>query len=388
MNMKTKFLIFALLSCFVISTSAQEYKPQVGFSTERGSKTTFKKNKFGDNWFISIAGAGTMLYGDDNKHQDFMDRVTVNPQIAFGKWFSPYFAVRVQGTGGALHGYVFNDNSRSSMWLQHNYYAAGHVDFMLDLSNYWAPYNEKKVFRFIPWFGLGYAQRWSENDAVDIPRTESPTLNVGILTAFRLGKRVDLNIEAQGMLLNEEFNRQSGGKLSDGIVQLSAGLTFKLGKTDFEVVEPMDYALLNDLNSQINSLRAQNDELSKRPVSCPDCPDVVPTQIVNNYAENVVYFRLNSAKIDKNQEINIFNTAEFVKDTNMPIKVIGYADKNTGTSSYNMGLSERRARAVAKQLIEKYGINSNQITIEWKGSDVQPYEINNWNRVVIMKAEK
>ena len=73
----------------------------------------------------------------------------------------------------------------------------------------------------------------------------------------------------------------------------TSGLTFKLGKTDFEVLEPMDYALLNDLNGQINSLRAANDELSKRPVSCPECQETV-TEVVNNYVDNVVYFRINS----------------------------------------------------------------------------------------------
>ena len=53
-----------------------------------------------------------------------------------------------------------------------------------------------------------------------------------------------------------------------------------------------------------------------------------------------------------------------------------------------MGLSEKRARAVAKELIDKYGVSSDQITIEWKGSDEQPYDENNWNRVVIMRAAK
>ena len=212
-------------------------------------------------------------------------------------------------------------------------------------------------------------------------------MNAGILTAFRLSKRVDLNVELQGSLLNEQFNRVSMFHLTDGIAQLTAGLTFKLGKTDFEVMEPMDYDLLNDLNSQINALRAANDELSKRPESCPECKEVV-TQVVNNYVDNVVYFRLNSSKIDKNQQINIYNTAEFMKANNAPIKVIGYADKKTGTSDYNRSLSEKRAKAVAKELIEKYGISSDQITIEWKGSDEQPYGENNWNRVVIMRAEK
>ena len=52
--MKTKVLLLALLSGFVFSVSAQEFKPQVGFSNEAGYKTNFKKNKAGDNWFISI----------------------------------------------------------------------------------------------------------------------------------------------------------------------------------------------------------------------------------------------------------------------------------------------------------------------------------------------
>ncbi|WP_293668926.1 OmpA family protein [uncultured Parabacteroides sp.] len=381
--MKTKVLLLALLCGFVFSVSAQEFKPQVGFSNEAGYKTNFKKNKAGDNWFISVAGGASVLFGDQNSEADFKNRLNFAPQFSVGKWFNPYLALRLQLNGGVLHGFV-GDNATL---MQHNKYAAAHADLLWDVTNFWAPYNEKKVFRLIPWVGLGYAQRFKTTESAEFARTESPTVNFGILTAFRLSKRVDLNVEVQGSLLNEEFNRVSMYHLTDGIGQLSAGLTFKLGKTDFEVMEPMDYALLNDLNGQINKLRAENDELSKRPVSCPECEEVV-TNVVNNYVDNVVYFRLNSAKIDKNQQVSIFNTAQFMKDKNVPIKVIGYADKKTGTGSYNMQLSEKRARAVAKELIEKYGVSSNQITIEWRGSDVQPYSENNWNRVVIMSANE
>ncbi|RHJ90646.1 OmpA family protein [Parabacteroides bouchesdurhonensis] len=379
--MKTKILLLALLSGFVFSVSAQEFQPQIGFSTEKGYKTNFKKNKAGDNWFISIAGGASILLGDQNNKADFGNRLNFAPQFSFGKWFNPYLAFRTQLNGGILHGFVGDD----AQLMQHNKYMAAHVDLLWDVTNFWAPYRESKVFRLIPWVGLGYAQRFKTTEAAEFARSESPSLNAGILMAFRVSKRVDINVEAQGSLLNEQFNRVSMGHLSDGIAQLSAGLTFKLGKTDFEVLQPMDYALLNDLNNQINSLRAANDELSKRPVSCPECEEVV-TEVVNNYVDNVVYFRLNSSKIDKNQQISIYNTAEFMKNNNTPIKVVGYADKKTGTSNYNMGLSEKRAKAVAKELIEKYGISSDQITIEWKGSDVQPYGENNWNRVVIMSA--
>lgn len=375
--MKTKALLLALLSGFVFSVAAQEFQPQVGFSTEKGYKTNFKKNKGRDNWFISIAGGTSVLLGDDNNKADFKNRLNFAPQFSFGKWFNPYLGMRFQFNGGVLHGFV-GDNG----FMQHNKYVAGHVDLLWDVTNFWGVYNEKRVFRFIPWIGVGYAQRFKNQG---FARTESPSLNAGILTAFRLSKRVDFNIEIQGSLLNEQFNRVSKNHLTDGIAQLSGGFTFKLGKTDFEVLQPMDYNLLNDLNGQINALRAENAELSKRPVSCPECEEVVET-IVNNYADNVVYFRLNSSKIDKNQQINIYNTAQFIKDNSTPIKVVGYADKDTGTSTYNMALSEKRARAVAKELMDKYGIPSNMITIEWRGSDVQPYNENNWNRVVIMSA--
>ena len=381
--MKVRAILLALLSGFVFSAAAQEYQPQVGFSTEKGYKTNFKKNKAGDNWVISIAGGASMLFGDENGNANFGDRLNFAPQFSFGKWFNPYLGFRTQLNGGVIHGF----EGRNAEVMQHNKYMAAHIDFLWDVTNFWAPYNEKKVFRLIPWVGLGYAQRFKTTESVERSRTESPTLNAGILTAFRLSNRVDLNVELQGSLLNEQFNRVSMHHLCDGLVQLSAGLTFKSGKTNFEVLEPMDYDLLNDLNGQINRLRAENDELSKRPVSCPECKETVE-EIVNNVVDNVVFFRLNSSKIDKNQQINIYNTAEFIKANNTPIKVIGFADKKTGKADYNMQLSEKRAKAVAKELIDKYGISSSQITVEWKGCEEQPYSENSWNRVVIMRAEK
>ncbi|MCD8193604.1 MAG: hypothetical protein LUD74_03470, partial [Tannerellaceae bacterium] len=231
---------------------------------------------FKDNWFISAGAGAGVLFGDQNNKAGFKDRLNTNPHFAVGKWVNPYFGMRAYFSGGMLHGFEGNN----AEFMQHNKFVAGHLDFMYDITNHWGVYNEKRVFRVIPWVGFGYAQRFKNQD---ISRTESPSLNAGILTAFRLSKRLDLNIELQGYLLNEKFNRVDMGKLSDGIGQLSAGLTYKLGKTTFEVAEQMDYALLNDLNGQINQLRARNEELSKRPEFCPECPQISePVQVKNN----------------------------------------------------------------------------------------------------------
>ena len=381
--MKTKVLLLAFLCGVVMSISAQEYQPQVGFSTENGSKVNFKKNKAGDNWFISLGGGASLLMGDQNSDADFGDRINWAAGLSFGKWYNPYLAFRFKFDGGQMKNFV-NVGQPTTLTQQDLIYGNAHVDLLWDITNYWAPYNEKKIVRLIPFVGVGYAFRPEKEISGYglVKRSESPSINLGLHIPFRLSKRVDLFLEGQYSMLNEQFNRVDMGHEEDRVVQGLVGFNFKLGRTDFEVLEPMDYNLLNDLNSQINALRAQNDELRK-PKPCPECPKVQPIVESRESMKNVVFFRLNSSVIDKNQVGNIFNTYEYAKQHNLPIKVVGYADKKTGTADYNYGLSERRAKAVAKKLTE-YGISSDKISIQWQGDTQQPYEINEWNRLVIM----
>ena len=386
--MKTKVLLLAILFVASLSLSAQQYQPQIGFSTENGSVTNFKKNAASDNMFITLAGGANLLIGDKNSEADFGKRIAPHGAISLGKWYNPYMAFRLQINGGMMKNYSFLSGSgveQDFVWFN------PHVDIMWDVTNFWAPYNEGKAFRFIPFVGMGYAHRNKMTDDAKIimSRSESLSANFGAQMLFRLSRGIDLAIEGQYTLVDQDWNREYSPRTRyHRIPQLMLGLNFNLGKKEFEVLEPMDYALLNDLNSQINALRAQNNELSKRPERCPECPPppVIPPAREN--LQNVVYFRLNSAKIDAHQEINISNTADYAKKHNLPIKLVGYADRKTGNPDYNKGLSERRARAVAKQLTEKYGVPTNSISIDWRGDEVQPYpNVNEWNRVVIMNTD-
>ncbi len=387
--MKTKVLLLAMLFG-ALSVSAQQYQPQVGFSTENGSKTNFKKNKATDNMFISLAGGANILFGDLNGNADFADRIAPSGAISIGKWYNPYMAFRLQVNGGKMKNYSYVKNNYKSDNAQDFWWINPHVDIMWDVTNFWAPYKETKVFRFIPFVGLGYALRpgYTDKNSNSFPRAESASINGGVQFMFRLGKRVDLFLEGQYTLLGEHWNWDSHARPRyDRPVQAMLGLNFNLGRKEFEVLEPMDYDLLNDLNSQINALRAENAELSKRPEFCPECPKCPEVKEPRENLQNVVYFRLNSARIDRHQEVSIFNTAEYAKKHSLPIKLVGYADRKTGNPDYNKGISERRARAVAKQLIDKYGISSDNISIEWMGDTVQPYAENAWNRVVIMNTD-
>jgi len=393
--MKAKIFLFGLMlgiSSYVFAQENQVYE-----STAPGYKTAFKHNNAGDNWFINISGGG-QVYNITDKitGKSLTDRISFMPALAIGKWFSPYWGVRVKGDGLSVNSFYADG------FKQSNDYLNVHLDAMWNLANYWGVYSPKKLFNFTPYVGLGWAHRFKLDDNTAMPATKSPirpdfrrysdaiSVNPGIQFGFRLSERVNLDFDLGVTYVGDYFDRiTSHNGENDNIVHALGGFTFKLGKTTFEAVEPMDYGLINDLNGKINALRAENGELSKRPKSCPECPPCPPAQIVKNeinYVPNVVFFRLNSAKIDPNQQISVYNTANFVKETGQKINVVGYADKDTGTSKYNLGLSQKRAQAVAKELMTKYNIPSEKISVEWKGSDVQPYAKNNWNRVVIMSA--
>lgn len=341
------------------------------------------------HWFIELHGGAAMLpFGNKvNREAEFVDRISPIASLSFGRWHSPYFATRLRGY--AWNVYSFDKlPGATELTRYQNVFGAASLEFMFDLVNYFAPYRENRVFHLIPFVGLGghmkfYSANDKSGDKLGTENDYSGLLNGGLALKFRLGKRVDLNLEGQMMLSKNNYQgTRTIHQPADVMALVSAGLTFKLGRVAFQPVTPMDYDLVNDLNGQISSLRAQNAELSKRPVSCPECPEAAP--VAKSVIENVVAFRIGSAKIDKNQMINVYNSAESAKANGGKIYIVGYADEQTGNANINMTLSQRRAEAVKKALIDNYGVSADNIVIDFKGDTVQPFATNEWNRVAII----
>lgn len=401
--MKAKVLMLALMGSFALSLGAQAQQ-EVATPNKSGHKTVFNRDRGCDHWFLEIqGGVGMLPFGEANNKASLTDRIYPIVQLGLGQWHEPWFATRVQLGGWNMKGFVM-DAAGTTNQAYNNLFAVAHYDFMFDVVNYFAKYNAKRVFHLVPYVGLGAGYKHHTTtggafgDVFDATkRVAGATTNdfggvvdAGVIFKFRLGRRVDLNLEAQMLATKTNMMGTSWKKQgADLMAFATAGLGFNLGKPEWDVLTPMDWALVNDLNGQINNLRAENAELAKRPAYCPECPEVEPTQTteVKTVVSNVVYFRIASAKIDQNQYINIYNTARYALENNSKIYVVGYADEATGNPSINMTLSERRAKAVAKALVEKYGVSEDMIEVDFKGDTVQPYETNEWNRVVIMTAE-
>ena len=109
----------------------------------------------------------------------------------------------------------------------------------------------------------------------------------------------------------------------------------------------------------------------------------------NNIKENSeeIYFTIGSYYIRKAESEKITRLAKWLSENpDYRVSIVGYADKETGTSAGNLRLSERRAAAVKAALL-KAGIEESRIDSGFFGDKEQPYEKPSQNRVVICTLE-
>lgn len=398
--MKTRTL-FTAAACCALSVPAFQANAQTEtvvveeqtIVSDVPCKTNYNVGKY-DNWFIQF-GAGTAVpfvegrTDRGNRESHF----TMNYNVGFGKWFSPYMGWRMSFYGGPLH---FENKG-----MQKFNYVNGNLDFMWDMFNSLGGVNQDRVFSIVPFVGLGGAYTWGMGDDVNIDgrkgglKKSSWTLPVsgGLMLRFRLCKYVDFFTEARAGFYGDNFNNLAYGRPVDINVTVTGGFAITFGGRKYNAYNPCDYiGYIDNLNNQVNDLRgalattAAALAAAEAQLPCPEVEETT-TVVVNAPMMATVRFALNSAKISSMEMVNVYNTAQYLQaNPDQTLAIVGYADKDTGTSAYNMALSKRRAQAVYDALVNKYGINPDRLTIVAQGSDSQPYDVNNWNRIVIFNA--
>lgn len=386
---KITFLMAMLLVTAVVSAQERD-----GLSKEAGRVSTFEKNSFWDNWFIG-AGAGANIYfGEKDVRADLMDRITVTPNFQVGTWFSPYYGIRLKGTGGTnLH--TFNNDATL---MSRNKYVSAELNFMWDVTNYLMNYNSKRVYSFIPYVGAGWAYGWDyENQPAyssNKDHIHSATVDAGIINRFRFNERLALDIEFSGKLLRSNFEQREFKKQYDVLGTASASLIYTFGsKALFKEAVLRDQGEIDQLNNTINRQRQEIASLSKRPTTVAE-PEVIVKEVIKEVVKseepvnNVVLFGINKTKVESHQEVNVYNVAKYLKENpKSKVRIVGYTDKETGTPTINERLSRERSTNVADLITGKYGIDQSRVTIQWEGQSNPPFSVSEWNRAVILFME-
>lgn len=420
--MKVKNLYYFAALCagaFCVSeANAQEVVAVSETTYECDSNDHYFAN-WRDNWFIQL-GAGINQpfvergVGIDREIDAIArERMTVAYNFGFGRWMSPYLGFRINAIGGALHWDNPTKAEPMNGWTR-----AKHVnvnfELMWDMFNSLGGVNPNRVFSIIPFAGFGGDYTWRVNDAdktfaaaSNINGTgdkgikdESWTLPVtaGIQFRFRLCKYVDFFAEARATFYGDNWNLCSYGDPIDANVAAIGGFNINIGGRGWNKFNECDYvSQIAALNGEVNTLRADLLVAGQKLAACEaqlPCPEPV-VQVVKDCVETplmaTVRFNINSAKIMKSEEVNIYNMAEWLKENpEAKINVVGYADRNTGSTDYNMELSKKRVDAVIEALVN-CGIDRERLTPNPEGDNSQPYnneEQNDWNRIVIFENQK
>lgn len=346
-----------------------------------------------DNWFIQVGAGINSPFVENRGATGQKHKLTAAYNLGVGRWFSPYLAWRLDLQYSQMR--WKNDGNNKARYGNANF------DIMWDMTNSLGGVNARRPVSVIPFAGIGGTFAWDFDAAGsnDInkpgePKHNSWTLPVsaGIQVRFRLCQYADFFVEGRAQFYGDNFNLCQYGEPVDVNITALGGFNFNLGGRNYKAYEPcQDLAYIASLNDQVNNLRADlaatgaalavaESQLPCPEVQQPDCPEVV----VNAPMLATVRFTINSAVISPEEMVNVFNTAEYMKQNpDINLLITGFADKDTGTAAYNKALSERRAQAVYDALTKKYGISADRLAIEGEGSAVQPYSTNNWNRIVI-----
>ncbi|MEE1287359.1 MAG: OmpA family protein [Bacteroidaceae bacterium] len=355
-------------------------------------------NGFWDNWFIDFGGDYISNYSDQevgvSGNPFICDRGNWGFHVAVGKWATPSFGMRAKI--GAAWGTQVNGPESSLVGNEVNpLYNQFNISLqpMLNLHNLFAGY-KPRVWNTIFYGSVG----WQHN--TEFLARNSVLVGAGWLNTFNITKRFHINLDIYANMGESDMDGIDASSVSgvggntaglgtrDWQIGWSVGCGFNLGKVgwdnapDIDAIMAMNKAQLDALNASLADQQAENERLQAM-IKNHKCPEAV-TQVTEIVASSAsVFFNINKSRIaSKKDLVNVKELAECAKSSGKTIVVTGYADSKTGSASYNQKLSERRAEAVAAELV-KMGVSRDKIEVVGKGGvkDLTPISYN--RRVVV-----
>lgn len=368
-----KFLMVLALASVSVAGMAQE-------TTEKYSVAT---NSFWSNWFIQANVAGTAFYSSQENNLNLSNsplkgfRNNLGASVAIGKWFTPGLGLRTKVNG--VWGRTVNGDDKKANASK---YWQANEQVLFNLSNMLCGYNPDRVWNFIPYAGAGIGRNMTYN-------SYAMGLQAGLLNEFRLSRKFALNLDLSFGLHEPDFDGNAianassrSPKSKDRDLNLEIGLTYNLGKAtwnkvpDVDAINALHQSQLDALNAQLADANAENDRLNNliKNHKCPEAKTVTVKEVAT--APVSVFFNIGKSKIASRKDLqNVKAMTETNKDAKFV--VTGYADSKTGSASYNQKLSQKRAEAVANELV-KMGVSRDNIEIVAKGgvADLTPISYN------------
>ena len=379
-------------------------------------KNSVFTNGFWHNWQLSL-GLGTQMYYGDNdwKVAKKVPEMFVFPAVDLylTKWVSPSFGVGLGANWAPFKGLYqtkpghsnnpreananfrpdkvtpYNDadpkyNSEGLAVQKGSYldvFALAHANLM----NLFGGYKPDRFFEIDYYAGGGVIFGFSESG-----NAPSASFNTGFINTFRLTEQLRLMLNIRGALVGDDFDGEAymdeptkkhwlANHKMDGIAGATVGLTYNIGKeySKWRLAERTSVYQYD--KETVEKIVKEVVEVEKE-VAKPEVPEV--------------WFHINFIidrwDISKKELINIHAVSDLIKSTpNTKYLICGYADKQTATPAHNLMLSENRAKAVYNVMVNEFGVNPDQLVMDYKGGvDYMFYNMKELSRCTMITSIK
>lgn len=371
-------------------------------SLETNEKPQIILGKFWENWFVS-AGAGLNVFIGDIDRSKLSGHLSPALDLSVGKWISPSFGLRLQ-----YNGFSMKTTSDANNWFLaqdsptaglHDFkfdYNAVHLEALVNLSSAISGYNPERFYELHLFGGMGAAfssyKSRHRNEFI---------ITGGLINKFRISQSFDINGELRAVSAKRTL---SGAYLTGKInTPLSAtiGFTYHFGSKNarrwktYRTSSNIDITLYQN---QINALHASNTQLQvENNALKKQAAEITAKETLQSKVEKViekvvipvpVFFGLNKWSVTSREVASLKYIADYIKENpNSKYIINGYADSQTGKPAFNQNLSDKRAKAIKKVLMETYGVNENQLQIAGKGGVQDLFATSYLNRAVIVVSE-
>ena len=389
-------LMVTSMSAFAQNTGKPEY-PQygfwsnwsIGFSFDLNNQAIMNGNSFDAGW-RRATNAGMDIFLQQKLNHAFDWRI----RFGFPSFWEP-----MQGWNG-----YYNDRHMTLT-----------LDMMWSINNSLLGYNPDRRFSLYLYGGGGLAFSGNSSDEMSVSKADFGTVGIvldgGIGASYRFGEShnifAEYGYDINGDAPSPKNFFSNALHHTNRIIRLGYFYCFGVTATD-QAVAAQKAMLTQEnfgaLNSQVNNLDNQlrnsrnnekklenriaelEDQLAKAQAqggksgvgnnsAAADSLQAVIDQIkadqLTFYAMPFsVQYDVNEWQVSEEEDAKVKAVARVLKDNpNVKVLVVGFADY-TGSDSYNMKLSEKRANEVKRLLTKKYGIAESRIQTEYKGKSV------------------
>ena len=375
-----------------------------GLATAQESKSDASL-EFRPHWSLGVQGGVAHTRGEAN----FGELLSPAAQLNLTYRFHHAMGVRF-GLGGW--------QGKAAVLTPANYDLYGYkfgqvnVDYVLDLASAFGGFKHDRVVNPYILAGIGVAYGFNNEEAT--PNKEhleyywdkkffAPIGRAGLGVDFRLGEKVSLGLEGNTNILTDKFNSKKAGNV-DWQFNVLAGITVRFGKNTQTSQAYLDRLAAEEAAAAAAAAKAEADRLAAEKAArekaereaaeraaaekaAREAAARAAAERAAKAAENSdnVFFTIGSSVIRKAEAEKIEKLAAWMQaNPGFKVTLVGYADKETGTAKGNMKLSQNRVNKV-KDMLVKLGVEPSQV--DFKGDTVQPFSVNEQNRVVTCTLE-